>query len=105
MAHSLLEVTESCSYCSKKAEFLKKKKNSRNGSKRVLYELVDGIENLLNIESTDIEAVHSTYVANTSDESSNTDFESQDSEHLKEVDPTVEVGHIFVLDEDSGLYF
>ena len=44
----------------RKAECLEKKKNSRNGSKRVLYELLQGLEDRLNIESTDTEAIAST---------------------------------------------
>ncbi len=84
---------------------MEKKKNSRNGSKRALYELVQGLEGLLNIESTDTEAVASTYFSDVSDDSSDTDSESQDSELFKELDPTIEVGHTFVFDEDSELDF
>ncbi len=89
----------------RKAEFSEKEKKSRNGSKRALHELVQGLEDLLNIESTDIEAIASTYFGDKSDESSDTDYESQDSEPFKEVDPTIKVGHTFVFDEDSELDF
>ncbi len=84
---------------------MEKTKNSRNGRKPVLYELVQGLEDLLNIESTDIEAATPTNFGDASDESSYTDSESQDSEPVKEVDPIMKVGHTFVLDEDSGLDF
>ena len=87
----------------RKAEVLERKENSRNGSKRVLYELVQGLEDLLNMESTDTESIASTYLGDASDESSDTDSESQDSESFKEVDPTMEVGQKFVLNEDSGV--
>ncbi len=84
---------------------MEKKKNSRNGSKRVLYELVQGLEDLLNIESTGIEAIASTYFGDAYVESSDTDSESQDFEPFKEVYPTMEVGHTFVFAEDSELDF
>ncbi len=82
----------------RKAEFLEKKKNSINASKRVLYELVQGLEDLLNIESTDTDAFASICFDVASDDSSDTDSEPQDSERFKEVDPTMEVGHTLVLD-------
>ena len=46
-------------YCSKKCRIIGKEKNSHNGSKRVLYELVQGLEDL-NIESNDTGAIAST---------------------------------------------
>ena len=64
-----------------------------------------GLEDLLSIESTDTEVIAFIYFGNASDESSDSDSESQDSEPFKEVDPTMKVGHAFVLDEDSGLDF
>ncbi len=84
---------------------MEKKKNSRNGSKRVLYELVQGLEDLLNIDSTDTEAISSTYFGDASDESSDTESESQNSESFKDVDPAMMVEHTFVVDEDSGWNF
>ncbi len=84
---------------------MEKKKNSHNGSKRVLYELVQGLEDLLNTESTEPEAVASTHFGDSSRESSDTDSESKHSETFKEVDSTINFGHTFELDEDSGLDF
>ncbi len=66
---------------------------------------MQGLEDLLNIESTDTEDIASTYFGDASDERSDTDSESQDSEPFKEVDPTIKVGHTFVLDENSELDF
>ena len=43
------------------AEFLEKRKNNRSGSKCVLYELVQRLEGLLNIESTYNEYITSTF--------------------------------------------
>ncbi len=60
----------------RKAKFLENKKNSRNGSKRVFYKLVQGLEDLLYIESTDTEAIDSTYFGDASEESCDTDSES-----------------------------
>ncbi len=70
------EASKSCFHFRKKAELLEKKKKSHNGGKRVLYELVEGLEDLLNIESTDTEAIDSTYFGDASNESSDTDSES-----------------------------
>ncbi len=61
------------------------------------------LEDLLNIESTDTEAIASTYFGDGSDENNNTDSEYHDSEPFKEVDPLMMVGRTFILDEDSGL--
>ena len=55
------------------------------------------------MESTDAEAIASTYFGDTSDESSDTYSESQDSKPFQEVAQTMKVGHTFVLDEDSEL--
>ena len=66
---------------------------------------MQGLEDLLNIESTDTEDIASTYFGDASDESSNTDSESQDSEPYTEVDLTMKVGHTFVFDEDLELDF
>ncbi len=82
---------------------MEKKKKSHNGSKRVLYEIVQGLEDLLNIDSTDTEAIASTCFGDAPDETSDTDSESQESEPVKEVDPTMKVGLTFALDEDSWL--
>ncbi len=89
----------------KKAEFLGNKKTSCNGSQRVLFELGQGLEDLLNMNSNDAEAVASSYFGDGSDVSSDTDSELQESELVKEVDPTMKFGHAFVLDQDSELDF
>ena len=59
---------------------------------------MQGLEDLLNIESTDTEAIAFTDFVDASDESSDTDSESQDSKNFKEVDLTMKFGHSFVLD-------
>ncbi len=84
----------------KKAEFQEAKRNTRNGSKRVLHELVQGLENLYNIESTDKEALVSTCLSDASDRSTDTHSESQESKPIKDVDRTMKVGRVFVLDAD-----
>ncbi len=66
---------------------------------------MQGLEDFLNIEPTDTESIASTYFSDSFDESFDTDNESQDSETVKEVDPTMKIGHAFVLDEDSELDF
>ncbi len=88
-----------------KSEFLEKMKNSRNSSTHVLYELVQELEDLFYSESTDAEAIASNYFGGASDESLDTDFESQESESVKEVDHATKFGHAFVFDEDSMLDF
>ena len=44
---------------SKEGEILEKKNNGRNRSNPVLYEFVQGLDDLLNVESSDIEALSS----------------------------------------------
>ena len=66
---------------------------------------MQGLENLLNIESTDTEIDASTYIGDASYVSSDTESESQDSEPFKEVHLTMKFRHTFVLGEDSGLDF
>ena len=82
---------------------MKKKKNSRNGNKRVLYKLVQWLEDLINIELTDTEAIDTTYFDDASDDSSDTESESQGSKPFKEAYTTINFEQEFVLDEDFEL--
>ena len=66
---------------------------------------MEGLEALLNIESTDTEAAAFTYFGDVPDEISDTDSESQDCKPFKEVYLTMKLGHTFVLYEDSALDF
>ncbi len=68
---------------------------SRNDSKCELYDLVQGLEDLLNIALSDAEAIASTYFGDAFDENSDTESEFQDSERLKEVYIIMKVGYIY----------
>ncbi len=61
---------------------------------------MQGLEDLLNIESNDAEAIASTYFSSASVGSFDTDSESQYFEPFKEVDLMMKVEHSFVLDRD-----
>ncbi len=96
---SLQGATKSCHCCSMKRRTFGKM-NIPNGSKHVLYDLVQGLDYLLNIESTDNVAIAFTYFDDDSDKTSDTEFESLDSETVKEVGAIMKVRHAFVLNED-----
>ena len=67
LTRSLQQPTKFCCYCCKKSRSFRKKKNCRNGSKRILHELVRGLEDLFNIESIDNEAIVFIYFDDASD--------------------------------------